>query len=126
VNCGSPGPQCQFTVTGWSAYVGSGLQIRVLIFPVRPSGGGWFTQSPAASTEASGDWNQAPADLGAPGSPASSGDTLKLEAVVVRPDATYNGVPLGETASRGMLINDPRQISGLVGQSEIVSLRVQR
>ena len=127
VHCPDPAPQCQFMVTGRTAgTLALSQEIVVLVFPVHPSGGGWFIQWPPASIEAGGSWLQSPADIGSSTAPAHDGDTLQAEAVVIHVGATYNGRSLEDTSKAGASIPDPRQITGLVYQSAPVQVTVKR
>jgi hypothetical protein len=125
VDCRGAGPQCPFTIAGHSTGAGSDLEIYVLVFPVRPSGGGWFVQSPSAFVAGNGDWNQTPAYVGSSTSPSGGGDTFRIAAVLVQVNATYQGFSLDDLASQGTSISDLRQINGLVTQSDSVLLRIQ-
>lgn len=124
LNCAAVAPQCQFAVTGRSSGVTAGLQIFVLVFPVQPAGNGWYIQEASASVSGNGLWTQAPSYLGAITYPVHNGDTLQIEAVAVRPGATYGGIRLEVLASHAQPITDPHQIQGLVSQSDVVPLRV--
>jgi len=121
LDCPTKGPQCQFVVTGRSFGVATDLEIFVLVSPVHPAGSGWYVQSPPASIGGNGDWTQSPSYLGAPGYPVHAGDTLQIEAVLVPVGATYKGTAL---SSLGSAISDPRQITGIITQSNIIFLKV--
>lgn len=126
VHCPSTPQPCQFQVTGQTTGgLAAGDEIVVLIFPIHPSGGGWFIQWPPASLGNSGSWLQSPAYIGSSEYPAHNGDTLQIEAVLVHVNATYKGTSLGDLSKSGASIPDVRQITGLVNQSGSVQLAVK-
>jgi hypothetical protein len=125
IHCASSSPQCQFSVTGRvTPEPASDLELLVLVYPTSPSGPGWYIQGPPAAIQANGMWSQAPADIGSAAAPADNGDTLKIEVVLVRVGATYGGSTLSDMAKSETPIADVAQITGLVGQSQIVGLTV--
>lgn len=127
VHCKDPAPQCQFQVTlRTTGTVAQSQEILVLVDPLKPSGGGWFIQLQPANLQADGSWLQNPADIGSSTAPAHKGDTLQLEAVVVRVGATYNRRSLEAISKAGESILDPRQINGLVSLSTAVQVTVMR
>jgi hypothetical protein len=127
IDCTSSALQCQFPVSGHATpEPASDLEILVLVYPTSPSGQGWYIQLPPASIRIGGDWSQIPSLIGSSSStaPARNGDTLQIEAVLVRSGATYDGSTLADISKSGKAIADVRQITGLVAQSQIVQLTV--
>ena len=101
VSCQQDRPQCRFEAAGRWTGVTSNMDIFVLVFPVRPggsSGHGWYIQQFPASVAANGHWTESPAYLGSAKAPVHTGDTLQIEAIVVRRGASYQGTPLGTRA----------------------------
>jgi hypothetical protein len=127
VHCPSAAPQCQFQVNGQiTGGLAAGDEILVLVFPIHPSGGGWFIQWPPASPGNSGSWLQSPVYIGSSTAPSHNGDTLQIEAVLVHANATYNGTSLKDLSKSGASIPGVRQITGLVNESGPVQLTVKR
>jgi hypothetical protein len=127
VDCKDPAPQCQFQATlQVTGTLARSQEIVVLVYPLNPPGGGWFIQSPSPVLEASGTWLQDSADIGSSTAPAHDGDTLLVEALVIRVGATYNGTSLEDISKAAASIQDPRQITGLVYQSTPVQMKVKR
>lgn len=119
--------QCRFQVSGKTAAgLSSDLEIIVLVFPVTPSGGGWYIQWPPASIGPDGDWLQSPTDIGSAAAPAHGGDTLQIEAILVHADSTYKGTALADLSKSGTPIPDFRQITGLVIQSEPIPITIKK
>ena len=101
IDCPESLPQCQFQVAGHAIPPVSGNQIIVLVYPVNPSGGGWFVQWPPASIQTNGDWSQSPTYIGSTEAPTDTGDTLRIEAVLVHAGATYYGTSLERLEASG-------------------------
>jgi hypothetical protein len=101
VSCQPNRPQCSFAVDCHSAGVTSNMDIFVLVFPIGPGGSaghGWYIQQFPASVAANGQWTESPAYLVSHNQPVHTGDTLQIEAVIVRTGASYHGTPLGTRA----------------------------
>jgi hypothetical protein len=126
-HCFKPTPQCQFEVTGEATGAfPRGLEILVLVYPISPSGTGWYIQWPPVTPSSNGAWLQSPTDIGSDGAAAHNGDTLQIVAVLVGKDASYNRTSLQQLSQAGMPIPDCSLITGLVNQSAPVSLTVRR
>lgn len=130
---------CQIEVKGSTSSVVSrsdfnDLRLYVLIFPIKPSGAGWYIQlQPGAAQISDGLWSQSPSWLGSVGSPVKAGDTLKIVAVIVSKDAivkTVNGTRAIDQMTgknNDNVVRDPRDISATVFIiSDEVSLTVQK
>lgn len=127
VHCPNPAPQCKFQVTGQvTGTIAAGLEILVLVFPVNPPGGGWYIQWPPAITGPGDAWLESPAYIGSPTAVAHDGDTLEIEAVLVRPDASFSGTSLHQLSKEGTAIPAVNVITGLVTQSAPAQLTVRR
>jgi len=92
VDCNPPPALCRFaaegTCTGLWSSLGAAQQFRlyVLVYPLEPFGGGWFLQlTPATVSQVDGSW-LAVAQIGDETSPAATGDTLRLVAVIASKD----------------------------------------
>lgn len=114
---------CTFRIKGNIGGIQSfnGCRIYTFVYPVNPAGAGWYIQQPPISTT-SGNWTQT-AILGSEGQPAMMGDTLSIQAVVVRSDATYKGTRLSDLELSANL-QDLGDITGIVALSEPVFLTV--
>jgi hypothetical protein len=112
-------PACRFSVRGPSNGLnpGAGDTIVVFLSPIRPSGGGWWMQSPPAAIEPDGKWSQSPSWLGAPGFPARTGDVVALQAAIVR-----GGLPAVGARHVGAV----QSIEAVVAVSRIVEVPVNR
>lgn len=126
LHCRPSTPQCPFTVAGHSTHVASGAHILVLVFPLQPAGAGWYVQSQSATIQANGGWSQSPSYIGAGKYPVHNGDTLQIEAIVVRAGASYQGRDLAVLAATASPISDPGQIRGVLGRSGIVMVSVKQ
>ncbi len=121
---------CLFHVQGKIGGVGSFSDYRmfVFVFPVTPPGEGWYLQKSPAAIESNGDWEQSPAYLGNNTFPAVAGNVLKIRAVLVKSDATFNGAKLEDLAKSNDLIvlSAVEDIDGDIAFSDIVHLTVNR
>jgi hypothetical protein len=127
ISCPGPPGQCQFQVTGQATQgLASDLEIIVAVEPVKPGGGGWFIQWPPGGIGPGGGWSQSPADIGSGKYPAHGGDTLELEAVLVRAGATYRGTTLEALSGSETPIADVHQITGFVTESDPVPLTINK
>ncbi len=129
IKCTSSAPQCQFQVSGHvTPEPASGVEIFVLVYPINPTGDGWYVQLPPANIQTGGNWSQAPSLIGSTsgGAPARNGDTFQVEAVEVSTGATYRGSTLPDISTSEKTIPDWHQITGLVAESPIVQLTVIR
>lgn len=99
--------------------------IVVFVFPTDPSSGGWFAQRPPAALEQGGAWSQEPSYLGAAGFLVSTGDTVRIQAALVLPEADFNGTRLDELAA-GVVIPNLQEIKGIVAFSNFVDVTVER
>ena len=121
-----PDPFCQFEVKGVSSAAKplNGLRIYVFVFPKVPPGEGWYLQKQWAVVYSNNNWSQSPSYLGNVDNPAQTNHTLKVQAAVVRADASYNGTPLDNLPSPGVVVIE--NIQGLIAISDPIDLTVQR
>jgi hypothetical protein len=121
---------CLFHVQGTISGIDSIFNYRVFVFvfPVTPAGEGWYFQKSPAAVESDGKWEQSPAYLGNATYPAKMGDTLKIRAVLVTADATFNDTKLDDLAQSNDLIvlSDVTVIDGIVAISDIIDLTLSR
>jgi hypothetical protein len=121
---------CLFHVQGKISGVGSfsDYRVYVFVFPLTPSGAGWYLQKSPAAIQSNGDWELSPAYLGNATFRAEKGNTLKVRAVLVKGDATFNGTKLEDLAQSKDLIVFPaiEDIDGDIAISDIVDLTLNR
>jgi hypothetical protein len=128
LSCDNPPTEafCLFHVQGKIGGVGSFSEYRlyVFVYPVTPPGAGWYLQKIPAAIESNGNWEQSPAYLGNPTFPAVTGNTLKIRAVLVKSDATFNGTTLEDLAKSSDLIvlSAVEDIDGDIAISDTVDL----
>jgi hypothetical protein len=117
---------CLFTTTGRSKGVTNknDLFICVLVYPVKPSGDGWYFQIGEATVRPDGTWSKI-AGIGAPQYPAHKGDTFRIVALVVSRDAMIGGTRLNKLTP-GVAIDEPGRIAPHFAESKIVDLTVVR
>lgn len=117
---------CLFPTTGRSKGVTNkkGLLIYVLVYPVKPSGDGWYLQIGQATVRPDGTWSTV-AGIGAPQYPAHKGDTFRIMALVVSKDAMIDGTRVDKLAP-GKAIDEPGRIAPHFAKSKIVDLTVVR
>lgn len=120
-------PQCVFTIRGTSTLEDySDVRIYTLVYPLDPSGNGWYLQHPFAIIDSSnGTWIQSPAVLGSPEYPAKDGDMLLIVAIIVHKNATYNGIPLDMLPPESP-IPDIHDIQGIIAISPHGELTVDK
>ena len=118
--CTPVGPSCYFEVKG---QVGGknyrDYRIYTFVFPLEPLGPGYYLQDRAASVDSEGNWTQFPSYFGSPDTQAESGYSFKLQAVLVRADATYYGTGLDQLPPN-FYLGSVDDIDGVVAVSEAV------
>ena len=103
-------------------------RIYVFVYPVMPPGAGWYLQKSPANIGLKGDWTQSPSYIGSDVAPAVTGNTLKIRAVLVTKDATYDGEKLDDLADSDKLVvlTVIEDIEGIITLSDPVDLIVSR
>lgn len=117
---------CFFSTTGKSKGVTNkkDLSIFVLVFPVQPSGAGWYLQAGEATLQPNGTWSKL-AQIGATGYPAHKGDTFRIMAMAISKNAMIDGTRLDKLAP-GTPIAEPGRIAPNFAKSKIVDLTLVR
>jgi hypothetical protein len=117
---------CLFSTTGKSKGVTNkkDLWICVLVYPVQPSGAGWYLQGGETTLRPDGTWSKV-AQIGATGYPAHKGDTFRIMALVISKNAMIDGTRLDKRAL-GTPIEEPGHIAPNFAKSKIIDLTVMR
>ena len=98
--------------------------IYVLVYPVNPSGAGWYPQIGETTVRPDGTWSRI-AVIGAAEYPSHKGDTFRILALVVSKDAMINGTRL-DKMTPGIAIEEPGRIAPNFAKSKIIDLTVVR
>jgi hypothetical protein len=114
-------------IVGWIDFASVfDYTVYVFVFPVNPHGEGWYLQKPPAPIESNGKWKQSPAYLGNNIDPAVAGNTLRIQAVLVKSDATFNGEKLVDLANQPgeIILPTVAAIQGIVAISDITDVKL--
>ncbi len=116
---------CRFEILGIAGGVFplGDYQIYTLVYQLEPRGPGYYLQRPSTFIDMDGSWKQAHVSVGNAKLPVTAGSSVRIQAMLVDSDASFDGTPLRELPAE-FYFGSTKSIEGMIAISDIVDLSV--